>query len=120
MPYVPVEIWWKIIECLRGDFVTLLACAQVCHRWRKRILPLLPDERLEYHNREEVAFVAKRRGQGPSEVKIIGGEGAMQKWIPHLGTFATMLAGKWRRVEALYVGRPQASLKLAPKFVCFV
>jgi len=29
----------------------------------------------------------------------------VQERIPHLGTFATMLAGKWRRVEALYIER---------------
>jgi len=101
---VPLEIWWLVIENLRGDFNTLYACTQVCRSWRKGSKRLLNDFFVEFSNRQDIALAGKRRGsswKGPRHVTVVGDTRHVS--IPHLGTFATMLTRKWTRVGKLTI-----------------
>jgi len=106
---VPIEIWERAIDHLWAEFEALKACTLVSRRWYPRSrLHLLG--RVMLNDRNQVSRLAKVvrtsffHAEAVGIVIIRGGQGRHdRKAIPHLGTFAAMLARKLTHLETLSI-----------------
>lgn len=100
IPYVPIEIWERIIDHLWYEHESLQSCSLVCKQWQYRSRFHLV-KRVHLQTRTQVGEMAKlvrtsaSMGVTVEDVVITGGGKLNGEWktIPHLGTFAAMLAG---------------------------
>lgn len=105
MPILPPEICDYIIDCLKGDYSTLMTCMLVCKSWAPRSRHNLPHF-MHFDCHEKVVQVAQHSGtlwKGPEIVHVWGRDNSHDKPIHHLSTFAAMLAGRWTRVKQLRI-----------------
>lgn len=104
-PILPPETWDHIIDLLDSDYSALTTCMLVCKSWEPRSRHNLPGW-MAFANRDEIVQVAQDNGtlwKGPRNVQILGGTMDERKPIPHLTTFAAMLAGPWTRVRMMQI-----------------
>jgi len=104
LPIFPLDICWLVIEELEGDYNALATCSQVCRSWKRRAKSLLNPRDVHLHDRQEAVLAGKRRASqwdGPKHVCIWGSRGSTRGPIPHLQTFAAMMAGRWTRPNLL-------------------
>jgi len=104
IPIFPLDICRLVIEELEGDYNALATCSQVCRSWKRRVESLLNTRDVHLHDRQEAVLAGKRRASqwdGPKHVCIWGNRGSTRGPIPHLQTFAAMMAGRWTRPNLL-------------------
>ncbi|PCH35815.1 hypothetical protein WOLCODRAFT_107878, partial [Wolfiporia cocos MD-104 SS10] len=95
---VPNEIWEHIIDFMREEPRTLLACIYVCKAWYARsIQHLTGDSTLSNHNAVlRFARLAQQVNRRRKSAKIYGSEASdgKMKHLSHIALFAAMLAGQ--------------------------
>lgn len=109
LPVLPPEIWDSIIDCLQGNYSTLMICILVCKAWQRRSLHCLPD-RLDFIDRDEVMQASKDSGnlwKGPVRIDVLGSLGDGYGPVPHLNTLAALLGGRWTRVRELCISNAE-------------
>lgn len=114
--FLPPELWDQIVFYLRYDLDALLAYRKAYsgRGWYERGTKYVPPEydqgKATFMDREHVARIGilKSSWGGPHDVRIRGSElDDERRPIPHLGTFAVMLGGRWTETECLYIERAE-------------
>lgn len=110
--FLPPELWDQIVSYLRYDLDALLAYREAYsgRGWYERGSKHVPREygqrEVTFSHREQVARIGmmKSSWEGPWVVRIRGSELKGERGpIPHLGTVAVMLGGRWTDPWRLYI-----------------
>ncbi|KZT68803.1 hypothetical protein DAEQUDRAFT_657825, partial [Daedalea quercina L-15889] len=131
-PRLPLEVCEEIIDCVaaRLDALwspekdpwrqTLLSCGFVCRAWHRYALFYL-RQCVKLRDRQQVVSLAKSLRDEPhfrravKFVEIAGAQRGSLHPIPHLGTFASMLAGKLPNANTVRLGNAEWTIgSIAP------
>lgn len=110
-PSLPAEIWLQVFKDVaqQGCYDTIARCGAVCRVFKEWTRDYLHEMRVvTFDNKEQVerieADAATNQLQGwpgPMRVTIRGEKDT--KAIPHLATLASRFAGRWTRMEHLFI-----------------
>ncbi|KZT69338.1 hypothetical protein DAEQUDRAFT_274031 [Daedalea quercina L-15889] len=105
---LPIEIWWRIIDCFQHDWGALLECSLVCQAWHVRTQEYLPASHqgaVELYGRKDVVrFSQFVRGHSirVRAIRVLGDHHSGS--FTHLGTFAALLCGqRSQQLEELHL-----------------
>lgn len=108
-PALPIEVWECVIDHLWDDHRTLIACVLVCRTWYPRSrLHILGC--VAFNDTKQIHQLAKLARMSSPDTDLIrrvifrgGLRPGEHRPVPHLGTFAAMLAGRLTNLGMLCV-----------------